>query len=97
MHGNTRQTATGIKTRRFEDVYGEVDQAFEIHKALGQSLGGVHLEFTGENVTECVGGAGGPSEAELGRAYQSEVDPRLNLEQALELAFLMARKMQNGS
>jgi 3-deoxy-7-phosphoheptulonate synthase len=94
MHGNTRTTAEGVKTRRFADIYSEVEQAFDIHRAMGQQLGGVHIELTGENVTECTGGAGGPTEEELGRAYESEVDPRLNYEQALELAFLIARKMQ---
>ena len=60
---------------------------------MGQKLGGVHCELTGENVTECLGGARGQSEADLARAYESEVDPRLNYEQSLELAFLIARKM----
>jgi 3-deoxy-7-phosphoheptulonate synthase len=93
MHGNTQVVAGGIKTRRFEDIYSEVDQAFDIHASMGQKLGGVHCELTGENVTECLGGARGQSEADLARAYESEVDPRLNYEQSLELAFLIARKM----
>jgi len=97
MHGNTQTTASGYKTRNFEEIYSEVEQAFDIHSALGQSLGGVHIELTGENVTECVGGARGPSEADLARAYESEVDPRLNYEQSMELAFLIARKMKNGT
>ena len=63
---------------------------------MGQRLGGVHIELTGENVTECVGGAGGANEQDLARAYESEVDPRLNYEQSLELAFLIARKMKSG-
>ncbi|MBZ5724912.1 MAG: 3-deoxy-7-phosphoheptulonate synthase class II [Acidobacteriia bacterium] len=96
MHGNTRLTGGGVKTRRFEDIYAEVEQAFAIHQAMGQTLGGAHIELTGENVTECIGGAGGPSEEGLGEAYESEVDPRLNYEQSLELAFLIARKMKNG-
>jgi 3-deoxy-7-phosphoheptulonate synthase len=96
MHGNTRVTAAGFKTRYFEDICSEVEQAFEIHRAMGQKLGGVHIELTGENVTECIGGTGGPSERDLGRAYESEIDPRLNYEQSLELAFLIARKMQSG-
>jgi 3-deoxy-7-phosphoheptulonate synthase len=95
MHGNTRTTPSGFKTRHFEDIYSEVEQAFDIHSRMGQRLGGLHVELTGENVTECVGGSGGPSEADLSRAYESEVDPRLNGEQALELAFLVARKMKN--
>jgi 3-deoxy-7-phosphoheptulonate synthase len=96
MHGNTRATAAGVKTRHFADIYAEVEQAFEIHRATGQQLGGVHIELTGENVTECLGGARGPTEEDLARAYESEVDPRLNYEQSLELAFLIARKMKGG-
>jgi 3-deoxy-7-phosphoheptulonate synthase len=97
MHGNTHKTASGIKTRRFEDIYSEVEQAFDIHRSMGRKLGGVHVELTGENVTECTGGANGPSEADLSRAYESEVDPRLNYEQSLELAFLIARKMKRDA
>jgi 3-deoxy-7-phosphoheptulonate synthase len=97
MHGNTQLTAGGVKTRRFEDIRSEVEQAFDIHREMGQMLGGVHVEMTGENVTECIGGARGLSEEDLTRAYDSELDPRLNYEQSLELAFLIARKMQNGA
>ncbi len=97
MHGNTQLTAGGVKTRHFEDIRSEVEQAFDIHRAMGQMLGGVHVEMTGENVTECIGGARGLSEEDLTRAYDSEVDPRLNYEQSLELAFLIARKMENGA
>jgi len=97
MHGNTLTTASGVKTRSFEDIYSEVEQSFEIHRSMGHKLGGVHIELTGENVTECIGGARGPVEADLARAYESEVDPRLNYEQSLELAFLIARKMQTES
>lgn len=93
MHGNTRKTSDGIKTRYFSDILSELEQAFEIHTALGSYLGGVHFELTGENVTECVGGARGITEADLHRAYLSEIDPRLNYEQALEMAMLIARKM----
>jgi 3-deoxy-7-phosphoheptulonate synthase len=96
MHGNTQTTASGIKTRNFEDIYAEVEQAFDVHGAMGQTLGGVHIELTGEDVTECVGGSRGPGEEDLARAYESEVDPRLNYEQSMELAFLIARKMKNG-
>jgi 3-deoxy-7-phosphoheptulonate synthase len=95
MHGNTQMTAGGWKTRNFADIQSEVEQAFDIHRALGQTLGGVHIELTGENVTECIGGSHGPSEEDLARAYESEVDPRLNYEQSLELAFLIARKMKS--
>jgi 3-deoxy-7-phosphoheptulonate synthase len=93
MHGNTRLTADGLKTRRFEDILRELEASFEIHAASGSRLGGVHFELTGENVTECVGGACGLAEQDLRRAYKSEVDPRLNAEQALEMAMLIARKM----
>ena len=86
MHGNTEETASGIKTRRFENIAAEVDFSFRIHAAMGSRLGGVHLELTGEDVTECTGGARGLSEADLTRDYRSNVDPRLNAEQALELA-----------
>ena len=96
MHGNTHTTAGGVKTRNFEDIHAEVEQAFDIHRAMGHALGGVHIEVTGENVTECIGGSHGPREADLARAYESEVDPRLNYDQALELAFLIAQKMKSG-
>jgi len=96
MHGNTQTTPAGLKTRHFDDIYSEVEQAFDIHRRCGGKLGGVHIELTGENVTECIGGSSGPGMDDLGRAYQTEVDPRLNYEQALELAFLIARKMKNG-
>jgi 3-deoxy-7-phosphoheptulonate synthase len=93
MHGNTRLTGNGVKTRRFEEILSELEQSFDIHAAAGSRLGGVHIEFTGEDVTECVGGARGLVEADLARHYTSEVDPRLNGEQALEMAMLIARKM----
>ena len=99
MHGNTRLTADGVKTRRFDEILRELEQAFDIHAADGGCLGGVHFELAGENVTECLGGARGLTEEDLGRAYKSEVDPRLNYEQALEMALLIARKMSalNGT
>jgi len=90
MHGNTEATADGTKTRRFENIVSELDAAFRIHEGMGSYLGGVHLELTGENVTECTGGARGLSDADLARAYRSTVDPRLNYEQALEIAMLIA-------
>jgi 3-deoxy-7-phosphoheptulonate synthase len=96
MHGNTRLTGDGVKTRSFADILAELEQAFDIHTTHGSRLGGVHFELTGEDVTECTGGARGLSESDLGRAYKSEVDPRLNYEQALELALLLARKMSQG-
>ncbi len=94
MHGNTETTAGGRKTRRFDNILSELEQAFDIHSAMGSYLGGVHLELTGENVTECLGGASGIQEADLERDYRSEVDPRLNYEQALETAMLIARKIE---
>jgi len=92
MHGNTESTSNGHKTRRFDNISGELDQAFDIHAAAGTRLGGVHLELTGEDVTECMGGARDLSETDLDRAYKSMVDPRLNYEQSLELAMLIVRK-----
>ncbi len=92
MHGNTESLGSGVKTRRFENIRGELEQAFDIHAAAGTRLGGVHLELTGENVTECLGGARDLTESDLNRAYRSTVDPRLNYEQSIELAMLIVRK-----
>ncbi len=92
MHGNTETSTGGLKTRRFENILKEVDLAFRIHADLGSYLGGAHIELTGEDVTECTGGARGLTDADLQRAYRSQVDPRLNYEQALELAMLMAER-----
>ena len=97
MHGNTERTAQGRKTRRFGSILAEVEAAFEIHTASGSRLGGVHFELTGEDVTECVGGARGLAEVDLARAYRTQVDPRLNYEQALEMAMLVARRMSSSS
>ncbi|MGH8261085.1 MAG: class II 3-deoxy-7-phosphoheptulonate synthase [Steroidobacteraceae bacterium] len=96
MHGNTETTTGGIKTRRFENILKEIELAFRIHAELGSYLGGVHIELTGEDVTECTGGARGLTEADLRRAYRSSVDPRLNYEQALELALLIAERARSG-
>jgi 3-deoxy-7-phosphoheptulonate synthase len=93
MHGNTETTADGFKTRRFDKILAELRSAFRIHREQGSVLGGVHLELSGDNVTECVGGARGLSEADLARAYKSQVDPRLNYEQAMEIAMLIAGRM----
>ncbi len=90
MHGNTETTVGGYKTRRLENVQKELELAFTVHEANGSRLGGVHLEMTGEDVTECTGGARGLSDADLARAYRTQVDPRLNYEQALELALMIA-------
>ncbi len=94
MHGNTETTPSGRKTRRFENIQAEVDQSMEIHARLGSRLGGVHLELTGEDVTECTGGARGLNDDDLERAYRSEVDPRLNAEQAMEMVLHLVRRHQ---
>ncbi len=94
MHGNTRHTADGVKTPHFDDILRELEQAISIHRACGGSLGGVHFELTEEDVTECLGGARNLSDADLKRAYRSEVDPRLNYEQSLEMAMLIARMLR---
>jgi 3-deoxy-7-phosphoheptulonate synthase len=92
MHGNTESTSNGYKTRRFDNIRSELEQSFDLHAALGSRLGGVHLELTGENVTECLGGARELTETDLERAYHSTVDPRLNYEQSMEIAMLIVRK-----
>lgn len=97
MHGNTESTGDGIKTRRFRKILREMDLAFEIHRDNDSRLGGVHLELTGENVTECTGGARDLSDEDLKRDYKSTVDPRLNYEQSLEMAMLIVRKHKQGS
>lgn len=96
MHGNTFSTDGGIKTRNFDDILSEVRSAFAIHRSEGSYLGGVHLELTGDNVTECVGGAKGLSEKGLNRNYETFCDPRLNYEQSLEMAFLVAREWKKS-
>ena len=80
-----------MKTRKFAHVLAEVQQAIEVHRSEGVPFAGIHVELTGENVTECTGGARGLVDEDLSRAYRSQVDPRLNYEQALELAMLIAR------
>ena len=90
MHGNTETSTGGYKTRRFDNILRELDLAFQIHAQMGSHLGGVHIELTGDDVTECTGGARGLTDADLQRAYRSTVDPRLNAEQALELAMRLA-------
>jgi 3-deoxy-7-phosphoheptulonate synthase len=93
MHGNTETTKDGIKTRHFDNIRGELETCFHVLQEGGARLGGVHIELTGENVTECVGGASGVTEADLHRDYRSQVDPRLNYEQAMEIALMLARLM----
>jgi 3-deoxy-7-phosphoheptulonate synthase len=90
MHGNTETTQSGVKTRRFDKIVSELESAFRIHGRAGSYLGGVHFELTGEDVTECTGGARGLGDGDLARDYRSQVDPRLNAEQALELAMRVA-------
>jgi 3-deoxy-7-phosphoheptulonate synthase len=93
MHGNTETTQSGIKTRRFENILSELEKSYAILKGCGAHLGGVHFELTGDNVTECIGGASGVTEADLSRDYRTSLDPRLNYEQAMEMALVLARLM----
>ncbi|KAF2863300.1 phospho-2-dehydro-3-deoxyheptonate aldolase, class II [Piedraia hortae CBS 480.64] len=90
MHGNTRSTASGVKTRSFAAIFEELAAALRIHAECGSVLGGVHLELTGDAVTECTGGSQGLEDGDLGERYETFCDPRLNEKQALELAFLVA-------
>ncbi len=94
MHGNTISAATGFKTRPFDRILGEVKAFFDVHQAEGTHAGGIHVEMTGQNVTECTGGARAISEAQLSDRYHTHCDPRLNADQALELAFLVAERMK---
>ena len=94
MHGNTETTPGGIKTRRFDNIVDELEASFRLHADMGSRLGGIHVELTGEDVTECTGGARGLSDTDLERAYKSRVDPRLNYEQALEMAMRVARHLR---
>jgi len=93
MHGNTQTTADGIKTRDFSNIQKELETSFQVLRDCGTQLGGMHVELTGENVTECIGGAGGLTEAGLARDYRSSVDPRLNYEQAMELSLHLSHLM----
>lgn len=94
MHGNTETTPSGRKTRRLEAIFEELEATFETHQREGSMLGGVHFELTGDAVTECTGGAGGLDHAGLDQRYETACDPRLNPEQALELAFLIAHHLR---
>ncbi|MGB1699118.1 MAG: 3-deoxy-7-phosphoheptulonate synthase, partial [Nannocystaceae bacterium] len=94
MHGNTETTEEGRKTRRFDQILEEIEKSLDVHAASGSRLGGVHFEMTGENVTECTGGARGLADEDLNRAYRSRVDPRLNYEQALEMALRIAARLR---
>jgi 3-deoxy-7-phosphoheptulonate synthase len=95
MHGNTFEAPSGHKTRRFDDVLDEVQGFFEVHHALGTHPGGIHIEFTGDNVTECVGGSHEIIAADLHQRYETACDPRLNRSQALDLAFTVAETYRN--
>ena len=90
MHGNTIETPDGHKTRRVEDILAEVTGFFDVHRALGTHPGGIHIEFTGDDVTECVGGSHGITEDDLTNRYETACDPRLNRSQSLDLAFRVA-------
>jgi 3-deoxy-7-phosphoheptulonate synthase len=94
MHGNTVSAATGYKTRPFERILKEVESFFDVHRAEGTHAGGIHVEMTGQNVTECTGGAGAITEMDLSDRYHTHCDPRLNADQSLELAFLVAERMK---
>jgi 3-deoxy-7-phosphoheptulonate synthase len=95
MHGNTYEAPSGYKTRSFDDVMDEVKGFFEVHKALGTHPGGVHIELTGDDVTECVGGGEQISHEDLASRYETACDPRLNHAQSLELAFLVAEMLRD--
>ena len=94
VHGNTRKTENGFKTRDFDKIRDELRAFFDVHDEMGSHPGGVHIEMTGEDVTECVGGLSNVSEKSLGDRYHTYCDPRLNGAQALELAFLIAERMR---
>jgi 3-deoxy-7-phosphoheptulonate synthase len=95
MHGNTMKSASGYKTRRFDDIMSEVRDFFAAHKTAGTIPGGVHVEMTGQNVTECTGGIEGVSDEDLSSRYHTHCDPRLNAAQALELSFLVADELKS--
>ena len=96
MHGNTFSTTNDYKTRNFDHILSEIKSAFAIHRAEGSYLGSVHLELTGDNVTECIGGANGLAETDLDMNYETFCDPRLNYEQSLEMAFLVAKEWKQS-
>ena len=96
MHGNTVKTANGYKTREFSKILSEVQSFFEIHAAEGTHAGGIHLEMTGQNVTECTGGSLNVTQETLKQRYETQCDPRLNADQALELAFLLADNLKKS-
>ena len=93
MHGNMSVTSSGLKTRSFDDILREVELSFDVHTSCKSYLGGVHFELTGEDVTECTGGAAGITEDDLDRNYATMCDPRLNYRQALEMGLRIAKRM----
>ncbi len=95
MHGNNSTTAAGTKTRHIEDILTELNLAFDIHDAATSTLAGVHVELTGEHVTECIGGLSGLTENDLNSNYKSQCDPRLNYEQSLEIAFEIGKRLRH--
>jgi len=95
MHGNTYESSTGYKPRHFDRIVDEMQGFFEVHRALGTHPGGIHVEITGENVTECLGGAQDISDHDLAGRYETACDPRLNTQQSLELAFLVAEMLRD--
>ena len=97
MHGNTVKSSTGFKTRPFNNVLKEVKNVFAVHQSEGSYAGGLHIEMTGQNVTECTGGAQKISEKDLSHRYHTHCDPRLNANQALELAFLISDEIKKNS
>ena len=94
MHGNTHMSTTGYKTRSFDRIMNEVSDFFTVCKAEGVHPGGIHLEMTGQEVTECTGGVSAVTDTDLADRYETHCDPRLNATQALELAFLMADNLK---
>jgi 3-deoxy-7-phosphoheptulonate synthase len=94
MHGNTIKSSSGYKTRPFDRILTEVNQVFDVHQAEGSYAGGVHFELTGKDVTECTGGAQAIDDARLADRYHTHCDPRLNADQSLELAFLIAELLK---
>ena len=97
MHGNTIKSSTGFKTRPFNNVLNEVKNVFAVHQSEGSYAGGLHIEMTGQNVTECTGGAQKISDTDLSSRYHTQCDPRLNANQALELAFLISDEIKKNT
>ena len=96
MHANIEKSKSGYKTRNFKNILREVKSFFKIHKDVGTYAGGIHLEMTGQNVTECIGGLQKISDKDLSSRYHTHCDPRLNASQSLELAFLMASNLKKS-